>query len=99
MTTRSLILEGPLILASPAEIRLGGLLARGDDAAADGAGAGEEIEQLVAFAPADGAGQESDILVEAGQHFEDRVLVVQEDVAPHGRVGGGDAGEVAKAAG
>ena len=39
------------------------------------------------------------ILVEAAEHLEDRVLVVQEDVAPHGRVGGGDAREIAKAAG
>ena len=33
------------------------------------------------------------------EHLQHRVLVVQEDVAPHGRVGGGDAGEVAEAAG
>ncbi len=38
------------------------------------------------------------ILVQAAQHLQHRVLVVEEDVAPHGRIGGGDAGEVAKAA-
>ena len=40
-----------------------------------------------------------EVLVEAAEHFQHRVLVGEEDVAPHGRVGGGDAGEVAKAAG
>ena len=39
------------------------------------------------------------ILVEAPQHLQHRFAVVQEDVAPHGRIGGGDAGEIAKAAG
>ena len=42
---------------------------------------------------------EDEVLREPRQHFEDRVLVVQADVAPHGRVGGGKAGEVAKARG
>ena len=38
-----------------AEVGLGAFLAGGDDAAADVAGAGEELEQLVALAPADRA--------------------------------------------
>jgi hypothetical protein len=37
--------------------------------------------------------------VKRPEHLQHRLLVVQEDVAPHGRVGGGDAGEVAEAAG
>ena len=39
------------------------------------------------------------ILIEAAQHFQHRIAVVEEDVAPHGGIGGGDAGEIAKAAG
>ena len=58
-----------------------------------------QLLQLVAFAPADGALQRGQILAEALQHFEHRLAVVQEDVAPHHRIGGGDAGEVAEAAG
>ena len=52
---------------------------------ADGAGAGEEIEQHVAVAPADRALQTREILGEAAQHFEHRFAVVEEDVAPHRR--------------
>ena len=40
-----------------------------------------------------------EVFGEAAQDFEHRLLVVHEDVAPHGRVGGGDAGEVAEARG
>ncbi|MEH2587151.1 hypothetical protein V1273_000990 [Bradyrhizobium sp. AZCC 1721] len=39
------------------EIRRGGILADLDDAAADGAGAGEMLEQRLAVAAADGAGE------------------------------------------
>ena len=39
------------------------------------------------------------ILAEALQHLEHRLAVVEEDVAPHHRIGGRDAGEVAEAAG
>ena len=56
-----------------AEIRRGGVLAGIDDGAADGAGAGEEIEQRVAVAAADRALQRAQILVEAAQHFQHRV--------------------------
>ena len=82
-----------------AEIRRARFLPRLDDAAADGARAGEELEQRIAVAEADGALQRRQILTEAAEHFEHRLLVVQEHVAPHRRVGGGDAGEIAKAAG
>ena len=75
------------------------VLAGVDDFAADGAGSGEEVEQHVAVAPADRALQPRQVFGEAAQDFQHGFAVVQEDVAPHRRVGGGDAGEVAKAAG
>ena len=64
-----------------------------------GAGAGEEVEQPLPVAIAHHALQRGEVLVEAAEHFEHGVAVVEEHVAPHRRVGGGDAGEVAKAAG
>ena len=39
------------------------------------------------------------ILIEAAQHLQHRVAIVQEHVAPHGGIGRGDAGEIAKTAG
>ena len=60
---------------------------------------GEKVEQRVAIAPADGLLQAGQVLGEAAEDFEHRLLVVHEDVAPHGRVGSGDAGEIAKARG
>ena len=69
------------------------------DAAADRAGAREVLEQGVAVAAADGAGELRQVFLEFAQHLQHGVLVVQEHVAPHGRIGRGDAGEVAKAAG
>ncbi len=50
-------------------------------------------------APADGARHGLRILGEARQHFQQRLAVVEEDVPPHHRVGGGDAREVAEAGG
>src|SRR6266404_2928109 len=50
-------------------------------------------------APADGALQVEEVFLEALQHFEHGLAVVQEYVAPHRRVGGGDAREIAEAAG
>jgi hypothetical protein len=35
---------------------------------------------------------------ETGQHVQHRIAVLEENVAPHDRVGGGDAGEVAETA-
>src|SRR5690242_5945033 len=67
-----------------------------DDRAANGAGAREPVFQLLALAPADGALQGGEVLVEAAQHLQHRLAVVEEDVAPHDRVGGGDAREVAE---
>src|SRR5712691_31567 len=75
-----------------AEIRLRRLLPDFDDRAANRACAREALEQSVAVARANRAGERGEILVEAAEHFEDRLLVVEEDVAPHRRVGGGDAG-------
>src|SRR6185437_12681840 len=69
-----------------------------DQRAADLAGAGEQVEQLVALAPADRALQVEEIFLEAADHLEHGFLVAEEDVAPHRGVGGGDAGEVAEAA-
>src|SRR3546814_2145867 len=74
-------------------------LVRLDDAAADFAGLGEQLLQLVALAPADGPLQVAQVLAEALQHLQHRLAVVQEDVAPHDRVGAGDTGEVPEAAG
>ena len=82
-----------------AEIGGGGVLARLDDAAADGAGAGEVGVQVRPVAEADGALQREELLGEAAEDVEGRVLVGQEHVAPHRGVGGGDAGEVAEAGG
>ena len=83
----------------PAEIGGRRLLAGRDDAAADRAGAREEIEERVAVAPADRPLQRGQILGEAAEHLEHRLAIVEEDVAPHRRVGRGDAGEIAEAAG
>src|SRR5690606_42106413 len=51
-----------------------------DDRAAHGPGAGEQVEQLVAVAPADGALQRRQVFREPGQHLQDGVLVVQAHV-------------------
>ena len=65
----------------------------------DGAGAGEVFEQRLAVVAADGAGQFREILVEGAEHFQHGLLVGEEHIAPHRGIGGGDAGEVAEAAG
>src|ERR1700730_15662687 len=75
------------------------VLADLDDAAPDRARAGKQIEQRVTVAPADRARKRRYIFVDAPEHLEDRVFVVEEYVAPHGRIGRGYAGEVAKTAG
>src|SRR5512142_3565287 len=61
-----------------AEVGLWALLAGCDDAAADFAGAGEQLEQLVALAPADGPRQRLQVLGEAAEDLQHRVLVGQE---------------------
>src|SRR3546814_12607141 len=63
------------------------------------AGAGEQLEQFVALAPADRALQRGQILGEALEHLEHRLAIGEEHVAPHRRVRRGDAGEVAETAG
>src|SRR5690606_17138608 len=97
----------PALLAAPAsgaglariaaEIRGGNVLPRIDDGAADGARPREEREKSLAVAPADHALHGREIFREAAEHFEDRVLVVEADIAPHGRIGGGKAREITKA--
>ncbi|KIU01294.1 hypothetical protein QU38_02295, partial [Staphylococcus aureus] len=86
------------VVAAP-EIGGGIVLPLLDDRAADRAGTAEQLEQLVALAPADRALERGQVLGEALEHVEHRFLVRQEHVAPHGRVRGGDAREVAEAAG
>ena len=53
----------------------------------------------LAVAIAHRALQQAQILVETAQHFQHGFAIVEEDVAPHGGIGRGDAGEIAKAAG
>ncbi len=43
--------------------------------------------------------QRRQIFGEAAEHLQYRFAIVQKHIAPHGGVGGSDAGEVAKAAG
>src|ERR1700733_16113025 len=83
----------------PPETGGGGILADLDNAAANRAGAGEMLEQRLAVAAADGPGELGEVLVEGAEHFQHRVLVGEEHVAPHDRIGGRDAGEIAKTAG
>src|SRR5882672_2870164 len=82
-----------------AEVGCGGILADLDDAAANGTGASEMLKQRLAIAAADRARQLGEVLIEGAEHFQHRLLVGEKHVAPHGRVGSSDAGEVAKAAG
>ena len=83
----------------PAEIRCRRILADIDNSFADGAGADEMLEQCIAVALADRLGQRRNVFVEAAEHFQHRVLVGEKDVAPHGRIGGGNAREIAETAG
>ncbi len=57
------------------------------------------VEQRLTVAAAHGAGKRRQVLVETAKHFQHGVFVGDEDVAPHGRIGRGDAGEVAETAG
>src|SRR6516162_1680823 len=70
-----------------------------DDRAPDRPRPGEEILQFVALAPTDRALQGGQVFVEALQDLEHRFAVVEKNVAPHHRIGGGYPGEVAKPAG
>src|ERR1700680_941407 len=82
-----------------AEVGRSRILADLDDPATDGAGAGKMLEPRLAVAAADRAGELGEVLVEGAEHFQHRILVGEEYVAPHDRIGGRDAGEVAKTAG
>ena len=59
----------------PAEVGRCRILADLDDAAADRAGAGEMLEQRLAVAAADRAGELRQILVEGAEHLQHRILV------------------------
>ena len=89
----------PCRRAVAAEVGRGRVLAGLDDAAPDGARLHEQLVERVAVAEADGALQRGQVLAEARQHLQHRLLVVEEHVAPHDGIGGGDAREVAEAAG
>src|SRR5687768_6310894 len=84
--------------ASAGMARPSGLL-HVDQRAPDIAGAGEELEQFVALAPADGALQREQILLEAPEDLQHRLAVVEEYVAPHRWIGSRTTREVAEAAG
>ena len=56
-------------------------------------------EQSFAVATAYHSLQRGQIFVESAEHLQHGVLVMQEDVPPHRRVGGGDPSEIAKSAG
>src|SRR5579884_589599 len=62
-------------------------LLRLDDRAADRAGAGEQLLERVAFAPADRPLQRGQVLGEALDDVQHRLAIAQKDVAPHDRVG------------
>jgi hypothetical protein len=94
-----LVLRFVQFFVRTAEVGRGGILADLDDAAANGAGAGEMVEQRFAVAATDRARQLGKILVEGAEHFQHRLLVGEEHVAPHRGIGGGDAGEITKTAG
>ena len=70
-----------------------------DDGSPDRAGTREKVEQSLSVAPSDRALQCGQVFGKTLEHFEDRVLVGQKHIAPHCRVGGCDAGEIAKATG
>ncbi len=70
-----------------------------DEALADFSAANDFVFDVGAVTPADRAGHGLSVFGETGEHFEDRVLIGLENVAPHFGVGGGDAGEVAEAGG
>ena len=57
------------------------------------------LEQSLAVAAPDRAGQLRQIFLEGAEHFQHAVLVGEEHVAPHRRIGRRDAGEIAEAAG
>jgi hypothetical protein len=63
------------LVVRAAEVGCRIVLALFDDRAADGAGAGEQVEQFVALAPADRALERGQILRKALEHVEHGFLV------------------------
>src|SRR5580704_15780051 len=80
---RRALFRSGLLRAVAAEIGIGAVLARIDNAASDRARAREQIEERIAVAPADCTLQHAQILAEAAQDLQDRFAVVEEHVAPH----------------
>src|SRR6185436_3459137 len=70
-------------LMGAAEIRPLVILAFFDNAAADRARVCEQFEQGIAIIPPDRALKRGQILAEALQHLQNRILVGEEDVPPH----------------
>ena len=83
----------------PAEIGDRRILPNLDNAAPNSACTREVREQGFAVAAANGAGQLRKVFIEGAQHLQHRVLVGEEDIAPHGWIGCGDASEIAETAG
>ena len=75
------------------------MLAGLDNTAADFPGAGKQALQRLAVADANRALQPRQILRQAAQHFQHRLAIIEEYVAPHHRVRSGNAGEVPKTRG
>src|SRR5262249_13656941 len=90
------LLAGGTVL--PPEISGCSILAGLDDAAAHRARFAKELVQCVAVSKTNGALHGGQVFAEAPKHLQHRLLVVEEDVAPHDGVGGGDAREIAKPA-
>ena len=64
-----------------------------------GVGPGHDAHQGLVVVVLDGVLEAIDTVPEQGQRFQHRLPILAEDVVPHHRVGAGDAGKVAKAAG
>src|SRR5216683_8059630 len=81
------------------EVGGGGILANLHNCAPNGARSTEMIEQGLPLTASDRARQSRKIFLEASKHLQHRVLVGEEYIPPHGRIGGRDAGEIAEASG
>src|SRR3546814_15137583 len=67
--------------------------------ATDLAGTPDQLLDLGALSPPDGALQTGEVFLHALADLQQSIPVVEKDIAPHDRIGGGDAREVPEAAG